>query len=558
MKNKPYFDGDGKIRQWGAVSFAVFLMIQLLQLLPPRIMKVIVDEFIPSGAVSKVIWGIVIFVSVPFLFVGAQTAFQYFTIKFARNKGNELAIRIMGNLLRQPMSFFDTQNSMELVSYSSKESVGYINFRISDLPQFYAHVLIVLILLGILWTASPLVALLQVVFIPAAIFPVKFLSKLLEGNIEQALMNNAKINQTKSDLFRGIEFVKTMCLEEQKLKEVQGFNEEIVGIWGRISALESLAGLWIPGFLSLLFTGITFGLCAYLVINERMTIGALIASMSYVAMLYVHVNRIFLTRLDLRKQDAEYRQLFSYLEMPGEAEGEEDKKPFALEKEIRIENCTFQFERTDSPALDGVSLLIPVGEWTGIIGKSGSGKSTVLDLLLKLYPAGDGQIFLDDTDLNEVRTSELRKNITRVSQEIFLFPGTIRDNLLLACPDASEEELKDMLDFVNLSDYIAGLPQGLDTDIGEAGKLMSGGERQRLSLAQGLLRGNNILLLDEVTSGLDPVNEADIRQKLRYLVQKEGYTVVSVSHDLEFLNDADYIYEIRDGKLVAEGERSEF
>lgn len=557
MNKKPFFDGDGAIRKWGAVSFGIFLLIQLLQLLPPRIMKVIVDEFIPSGEVSKVAWGIAIFILVPCVYVGGQTAFQYFTIKFARNKGNELAIRIMGNLLRQPMSFFDTQNSMELVSYSSKESVGYINFRISNLPQFYAHALIVLILVGILWTASPIVALLQVIFIPAAIFPVHFISKRLEGNIEQALTNNAKINQTKSDLFRGIEFVKSMCLEERKLTEVQKYNEEIVGIWGRISALDSLAGLWIPGFLSLFFTGITFGLCAYLVMDGKMTMGALISSMSYVAMVYFHVNRIFQTRLDLRRQEAEYRQLFSYLEMSGE-DGEGDKKPFSLGKEIRIENYTFQFEQAETPALDGVSLLIPVGEWTGIIGKSGSGKSTVLDLLLKLYPAGDGEIFLDDTDINQVQTSDLRKHITRVAQEIFLFPGTIRDNLLLACPEATDNELKDMLEFVNLSDYIATLPEGLDTDIGEAGKLMSGGERQRLSLAQGLLRGNSILLLDEVTSGLDPATEADIRQKLHYLVQQEGYTILSVSHDLEFLNHADYIYEIRDGKLIAEGEPSEF
>ena len=200
-------------------------------------------------------------------------------------------------------------------------------------------------------------------------------------------------------------------------------------------------------------------------------------------------------------------------------------------------------------ALKNINLTIQKGKWTGIIGKSGSGKSTLLDLITKLYRVSDGEILVDGIDINKIDTFSIREKVTKVTQDIVLFPGTIEDNMKLINAKITEKEIIEVLDFVELNDYINSLPKGIKTDVGEAGKLMSGGEKQRLSIAMGLIRGNKILLLDEVTSALDIKTEEKIVDNLKKLVN-EGYTIVSISHKLEFLKYADIIYTISDGEIT--------
>lgn len=195
-------------------------------------------------------------------------------------------------------------------------------------------------------------------------------------------------------------------------------------------------------------------------------------------------------------------------------------------------------------------MIINKGSWTGIIGKSGSGKSTIFDLLLKLYPLTDGKILIDQINLNEIKSDDLRRHLTRISQETFLFPGTIKDNMLLVNPNATNEDIYKALSSACLDTYIDSLPNRLETDVGEAGKLMSGGERQRLSLAQGILRNTPFLLLDEVTANLDSKTEQSIRENLYKLSKEKDITIISISHSLDFLKYADIIYEIQDGKVI--------
>lgn len=187
------------------------------------------------------------------------------------------------------------------------------------------------------------------------------------------------------------------------------------------------------------------------------------------------------------------------------------------------------------------------GSWTGIVGSSGSGKSTIFDIILKLYKVPAGNVFMDSNDLNDVNSFSIRDNVTKISQDVFLFPGTLEENLKLVSPAATEKEIKQALEFACLDEYVKSLPNGIKTDVGEAGKLMSGGERQRLSIAMGILRNNKILLLDEVTSSLDGKTEAKIAENFHKLIEK-GYTIISISHKLDFLKYADVIYEVKDGQ----------
>lgn len=548
MKNhNSFIFSDITLRRWSFFSLISFLIIRLIGLIPPYFMKQIIDVEIPSNNLFNIFSNIFLFVITPFIVAILQTFFNYITICISRNKGNEIAIQIMKNLLKQPLSFFDNQNSAELLSYSGKESVNYIYFHLSEKPKYYAHIITVGIIFIILFKFSPLIAFLQLLFIPFAILPIKLFSKKLEDSIEIVLKKNAKINQIKTDLFRGIEFVKTMVIENKKINEIENANAKVVSLWGKIAAIDSLSSFWTSGFLTPLFTGLTFGLSAYLAVKSNLSIGTIVSILSYIAILYVELSITFQTQIDSRKQEAENQKLFSFLELTGELETEKEIYNFECKENIVFSHCYFSF---DDFSLQDINLIINKGSGTGIIGKSGSGKSTIFDLLLKLYPLTDGKILIDQINLNEIKSDDLRRHLTRISQETFLFPGTIKDNMLLVNPNATNEDIYKALSSACLDTYIDSLPNRLETDVGEAGKLMSGGERQRLSLAQGILRNTPFLLLDEVTANLDSKTEQSIRENLYKLSKEKDITIISISHSLDFLKYADIIYEIQDGKVI--------
>ena len=538
------------IRKYQILSIILYLLVQIISLITPLLMGFVIDEYIPNKEINKIIFGVILFVSIPLISVSLQSLYNYLIIKFGRKKGNDIAIEIMRKMIYQDNSYFDRENSLELLSYSSKEAVGYVNFYINDMSKLYVNVIISVVIFVVLLFLNLYLALIQLLYIPLTIFPVKKMMKNIELEVTQIVTKNAEINQTKGDVFKSIEFIKLNRLEEKKLEEVKNKNNFINKIWGKVAALDTTSGIWSSGFVTVLFTGITFIIGALFIVLETydLKIGELVSIITYCGLLYSNVNIIIQSNINKKKKDAEYSKLISYLELNGEIEENTNKKEFKLHNSIDFIDCNFKYN-DETIALKNINLTIQKGKWTGIIGKSGSGKSTLLDLITKLYRVSDSQILVDGIDINKIDTFSIREKVTKVTQDIVLFPGTIEDNMKLINAKITEKEIIEVLDFVELNDYINSLPKGIKTDVGEAGKLMSGGEKQRLSIAMGLIRGNKILLLDEVTSALDIKTEEKIVDNLKKLVN-EGYTIVSISHKLDFLKYADIIYTISDGEIT--------
>ena len=467
-----------------------------------------------------------------------------------------MSIDIMKNLVYKENQFFDQENSLELLSYSSKEAVSYINFYISDLSKFYVYIIISIIIFIILLFLNPIIALIQLLYFPIAYFPVKKIMKNIDLEVQEIVKTNAEINQIKGDVFKAIEFIKLNRLENKKIKEVEKHNDRINKIWGKVAALDTMSGIWSSGFVTVLFTGISFGVGALLVLNNvfNFQIGQLVSCITYIGLLYGYFNTILQTNIDKKKKEAEFEKIFSYLELKGEREENKDKQLLTFNNSITFKKCNFNYNE-NVQALNNLSIEFKKGIWTGIVGKSGSGKSTILDLIMKLYFVDDGMIYFDNTDINKINSFDIRKKITKITQDIYLFPGTIESNLKLVNENITNEEIEKVIKFVCLDEYISSLPNGLKTDVGEAGKLMSGGEKQRLSLAMGLLRNNKILLLDEVTANLDSTTEKIISTNLKKLVDN-GYTIISISHKEEFLKYCDVIYTIEDGTVINTDNRS--
>ena len=541
-----YLDQEIRRRQLGSVL--VYALIRMLSLISPYLMSKVIDNYVPDRNYVGIVTGILFFMAIPLITVVLQTGYNYVVIKYVRKKGNEIALRIMKNLVYKENAYFDKEKSLELLAYSSKETVSYINFCLAELSEYYVNFVVAMVIFVILCVIHPLIGAVQLLYLPMAFLPTKRIMKNVEKEVQTVLEKNAVINQTKGDIFQAIEFIKLNRIEEKKLDDVDRMNQSINKIWGKVAALDTLSAIWTSGFATAFFTGVTFGIGAVLILlfPQSLQVGQLMAVISYCALLYGNINAILQTGIDKKKKESEYSKIFSYLELSGERERDEGKSEFVLERGIVFQNCRFAYEDSD-PVLDGLNLQFVAGQWTGIVGTSGGGKSTVLDILVKLYEVGAGQVFIDDLDINEVSCFSIREKVTKITQDIYLFPGTVEENLRLVCPGASEEELWQALEFACLREYVEALPKGLKTDVGEAGKLMSGGERQRLSIAMGLLRKNRVLLLDEVTASLDPAVEAELAHNFAQLV-KEGYTIISISHKIEFLKYADTIYEINNGK----------
>jgi ABC-type multidrug transport system fused ATPase/permease subunit len=245
------------------------------------------------------------------------------------------------------------------------------------------------------------------------------------------------------------------------------------------------------------------------------------------------------------------RRLFELLDQPMEEQDAPDAVELqSAQGQVRIDGLTFGY-RPGQPVLHGVTIEAKAGELVALVGPSGGGKTTILNLILRFYDPWSGTIRLDGRDIREIRRAALRRQISLVTQDIFLFSGTVRENIQLGRPDATEAEIVEAARAANADGFINALPSGYDTKIGENGMRLSGGQRQRLAIARAILKHAPVLLLDEATSALDTESERQVQVALDRLMTRQ--TTIVIAHRLSTIVRADRIYVIEDGRVVGVG-----
>ena len=529
-------------------SFALALAIQLIGLVPPLIMAHIIDVLIPRGDLHAVAMSVVYFVAIPIVMTAAQTYYKYLLALVARRSGRALSLQAFKRLMQQPLSYFDDQNSGELATFIRQDTMKYVMYWLADLPQLAANIIVCAVIGVYVWQDHWLLASLLVLYFPLALLPSNYFGKVVVNMTADISHTNSKMNQFITDTFRSIRFIKAFQLENRQASGLKKLLTKAVGVWGKVAFFDNLTALWITSFVNQLVLGVIFVVAAGLVINGQMTIGSIVVILSYLGVFYSNASTIMNTNYDFKKTQANFQPLADLLSLQT---GEKaDGETFGQFSQIKFDHVAFIYGTAREAVLKDVSLVIGQGQWVGLMGESGAGKTTIFDLLLRFYAPQRGEILADDTPWAEFSLRFLRQQITLVSQDVSLFPGSLRDNLLLVKPAATDEELTAILEQVRLNDYVRSLPDGLDTAIGEGGSLMSGGQKQRLSLAQGLLRKSPIMLLDEVSSALDEKTADDIKQLVQTLRQQAHLTVLSISHDAKFLTDCDVIYRIHDGQAT--------
>lgn len=530
--------------KYALIAFGFCVLSEIISLISPRLMQYIIDTVIPQRNMHTIIISILIFVSIPLLHICVKSIFNYFTIVFARNKGNEYAIQLMEKIIHQPLRFFDTHNSIELLTESGRELSNLLLFYIKDVPSYYSAILSSIIIFIILCSYHPVIGVFQILFLPLSIIPVRFIHLKLEGLVNSVIEKNAKNNQLKADMFKNIDYIKSNNLEAFYINQIKKNNDGIVSVWGSVASMESLAGVWINGFMTTLFTGLSFGIVALLMMyTTKLTVGTIVSVVSYCELLYSYLHTIFSTEIEKGKFKGEFTKTKELFEL--EYDISANQHPFSMERAIRFEQVNFQY--TNTPILKNLTLELQSHKWTVILGESGVGKSTILKLIEKFYTEYEGKIMVDDISLKDIDSHDLRNQVAYLSQSPSLFPGSIRSNLIVNDDKIADDALWNALETVNLKDYVLSLDDALDTDIYEAGKIMSTGQKQRLCIARALLRNVEIYLLDEITSNVDRENTQLILSYFKEL-SKDGKTIISVTHDREYIPFADVTYELWNGK----------
>lgn len=360
----------------------------------------------------------------------------------------------------------------------------------------------------------------------------------------------ARLNSHIIESLKGVETIKVLAAEDKSIEKLEiqyiknlkiAFKEGVLSnIQGSISS-----GVSAIGNLIMMYIGAT------LVIDGKITLGSLMAFTSLSGYFMEPIGRLISLQLSIQEASISLKRISEIYEVEKEQIEEDKIKLGSVDGDIELENVTFRYG-SRAPVLKDVSIKIPKGKKVALVGESGSGKTTISKLLLKYYNPEEGKIKISSYDIEELDIYSLRKSIAYVPQNIELFSGSIRENILLGKERASYEDIKNACENANCHSFIEKLPGKYDTFLDEAGGGLSGGERQRLALARALIKKSKFLILDEATSNLDFISEARIYDTL--FVKGKNLTMLIIAHRLSTIRNCDLIYVMDSGKVVEVGD----
>ncbi len=455
--------------------------------------------------------------------------------------------------------FFTSKNQGEIITRMNSDISGVSSAISSTLTNCVSNIATILTTIVALIQMNWKLAIVGVIVIPLLVLPTRSAGKsrwklLSKAQQKQDEMNGI-VNETLS--VSGSLLVKLFTQEEKMNQRYQQVNEEVT----QLELKETRAGNWFRVIMGIftnlgpLLIYLAGGFIIIILGDETLTVGTITATVTLINRLYRPVESLLSISVDFTRSLALFTRIFEYLDMPSDVTNREiTVKPPLDHTDIEYNHVRFYYN-PDVEVIKDLSFRIPSGKMYALVGPSGEGKSTIVNLLPRLYDVIEGSVSINGIDVRDFDLQYLRSNIGVVTQESYLFNGTIKENLLFAKEDASDEELVEACKVANIHDMIAGLPDGYNTEVGNRGLKLSGGEKQRLSIARVLLKDPKILILDEATSSLDSISEASIQNSLDVLMQNR--TSIVIAHRLSTILSADRILVVNDGVIVEEGQHEE-
>ena len=488
-----------------------------------------------------------------FIWAG-ESLFQYLYQILWRNLGQRLQSDLRQDAYehaqRLDMGFFEAHSSGQLVA-TLNDDVNQLERFLDGGANAMVQVVVTVVAVGAVFFAlSPLVALLAFTPIPVIIWGAFYFQRKAGPLYADVREKVGDLSSRLANNLGGIATIKSFTAEAREAERLKASSEAYVEANRRAIRISS-------AFIPVIRMAILAGFLATFTVGGMMALEGSLNVGAYGVLVFLTQRLLWpLTGLaeviDLfERAMASTQRILNLLEEPVYVHDAGSK---ALEKpvrgQVRFEKVSFHYP-TSGAGIKAIDLTVPAGHTLALVGATGSGKSTLIKLLLRFYDPDQGRILIDDQPIRELTLTSLREAIGLVSQDVYLFEGSIRDNLVYGCPDASEQQIIAAARLAEAWSFIAKLPEGLDTPVGERGVRLSGGQRQRLSLARALLKDPPILILDEATSAVDNETEAAIQRSLRRIGHNR--TVIMIAHRLSTIVDADTIAVIENGEVVEAG-----
>ena len=545
---------------WKQLTLTLLCIVfsSIMTLMPSILTGKIIDEGLIGRNFNKLIMYIVLSLAVT---AGANligVAESYLNTWIAQHITFDMRNQMYSHLQNMSQRFFTSNNQGDIITRMTSDIDGVKTVISGTFTSILSNSITLIVALVAMYRKNWILATVGIIIVPLFTIPTRRAGRKRWSLTQEAQACNDEINGILGETMSvsGQTLVKLFCKEEYEYDRYENANRKMI----ELNIKESMAGRW---FRVILTTITSVGpMLLYLVggilmlkYNSSLTVGDVTVLVALLGRMYGPVNSLLNIQVDWMRSMAMFSRIFDYFDMPVEIKNAPDAiTPDHAEGNVEFKHVNFHYEPSRQ-ILKDVSFKLETGHSIAIVGPSGSGKSTLVNLIPRLYDAVSGEVDFDGIDVKKLDLKFLRGNIGVVTQDTYLFNGTIRDNLLYVKPEASEEELIDACERANIYDFISRQPDGLDTMVGNRGLKLSGGEKQRLSIARVLLRDPALLIFDEATSALDSISERKIQDAIDPLVSSR--TSILIAHRLSTILAADEILVIKDGMIAERGKHKD-
>jgi ATP-binding cassette subfamily B protein len=538
-------------------SYATACLFMAISAAGTALIAYLMGTIVNKAYVDRSFHAIVVIGLVTIVIFCARGAATYFQAVILSRVGNAIIAenqrKLFDRLMQQNLGYFAERHSSEFLHRLSTGAVSAMQVLQLLITAIGRDLLSLIGLAAVMVIQDPVMSISAAIIAPPALWMVRKLVRRVKAVAKAQFTGGTRLFETMQETVQGIRIVKAFTLEDRLRKRyydnvaaVEYEANKMARVSNRSSPMmEALAGVAIA-------MGVIYG--GYRTIEMSATPGEFFSFITAFLLAYEPAKRLARLNIELNAGLVGVRQLFDIIDAPS-SEPDDTSKPKLVMEHARVEFKDVHFSyRENEPVLRGLSLVAEAGQMAALVGPSGGGKSTILNTILRLYEPRSGSVLIDGQDIMSVSRHSLREQIAYVGQDVFLFHGTIRDNIAFGRDHATEEQIVAAAKAANAHDFIMSFPRGYETHTGEQGLQLSGGQRQRIAVARALIRDAKLILLDEATAALDSESERLVQEAIAHLTQ--GRTTIVIAHRLHTVAHADRIFVIEDG-VVAESGRHE-